>query len=284
VVACTAGDGDGAAAILEECLAVSRAAGDEVCANAALHFRAEVALLQGEHERAQALFEESLALARARGDRWATADGLFRLAILSRLQGEYERATALMRESLVLRRDLGYTWGIAGCLEGLAGPAGAQGQPERAAQLFGAADSLREAIGAPPSPAERAVYERDLAAVHTRLGEEAFAAAWAAGRAMPLEQAIECALAERAPDHPSAVAAGAASGGHSASPLTRREQEVAALIARGLSNRQIAEALVIAERTAHAHVGNILGKLGFASRAQVATWAVEQGLLAARPS
>ena len=62
--------------------------------------------------------------------------------------------------------------------------------------------------------------------------------------------------------------------------LTPRESEVAALVARGLTNRQIAVRLVISERTADSHVGNILGKLGFTSRAQVAAWAVEQGLRA----
>ena len=67
-------------------------------------------------------------------------------------------------------------------------------------------------------------------------------------------------------------------------PPTRREREVAALIARGLTNRQIAAKLVIAERTADTHVANILGKLGFAARAQVAAWAVERGLVDVRAS
>jgi DNA-binding NarL/FixJ family response regulator len=62
-------------------------------------------------------------------------------------------------------------------------------------------------------------------------------------------------------------------------PITAREREVAALAARGLSNRQIAEELIVAERTVHAHVGSILGRLGFRSRAQIAAWAVEQGLV-----
>jgi len=65
----------------------------------------------------------------------------------------------------------------------------------------------------------------------------------------------------------------------SLAPLTRREQDVAALVARGLTNRQIAERLVIVEGTADRHVSNILSKLGFHSRAQLAVWAVERGLL-----
>jgi DNA-binding NarL/FixJ family response regulator len=68
-----------------------------------------------------------------------------------------------------------------------------------------------------------------------------------------------------------------------AQPLTRREREVAALLARGLSNREIAEALVIGERTAEMHVSNILGKLGLTSRAQAAVWAAERGLAISPP-
>jgi DNA-binding NarL/FixJ family response regulator len=81
----------------------------------------------------------------------------------------------------------------------------------------------------------------------------------------------------QAPTHKPDVPAGA-------EPLTRREREVAALLARGLSNREIAEALVIGERTAEMHVSNILGKLGLASRAQAAVWAVERGLATSPPS
>ena len=66
-------------------------------------------------------------------------------------------------------------------------------------------------------------------------------------------------------------------------PLTGREREVARLIAQGASNRQIAEALVIGERTAEAHVSNMLSKLGLATRVQLATWAVSRGL-GAEPS
>ncbi len=99
------------------------------------------------------------------------------------------------------------------------------------------------------------------------------------GRAMPLEQAI--AEAERAaPEAAHAVPPSAVSPRAAASPrLTPRERQVIALIARGYSNRAIAEALVITERTAEIHVGNILGKLGFSSRAQVAAYAVAQGLV-----
>jgi non-specific serine/threonine protein kinase len=68
-----------------------------------------------------------------------------------------------------------------------------------------------------------------------------------------------------------------------ASPLTPPEREVAALVAQGLSNRAIARELVISEATAERHLGNVFGKLGLASRAQLAVWAVEHELAPQRP-
>jgi hypothetical protein len=98
---------------------------------------------------------------------------------------------------LAIARVLGGKLGVATCLESLARVAAAQGQPERAAQLFGAA-ALRDALGAPLPPADRADYERQVAAVRATLGEEAFAAVWAEGRGMPLEEAAAFAMAETA--------------------------------------------------------------------------------------
>ena len=109
-----------------------------------------------------------------------------------------------------------------------------------------------------------------------------FARAWAEGRAMTREQAI---------DYASGLAVNPPEATHSAQPLsprsatrqefgglTPRERQVAALVAQGKSNREIAEELVLSERTVENHVGNILSKLDFGSRAQIAAWAVEKGL------
>lgn len=92
---------------------------------------------------------------------------------------------------------------------------------------------------------------------------------------MSLEQAVQYALAVE----PSAApASGKSLSEPAGSPLTRREAEIAALVARGLTNRQIAQTLVITEGTAANHVQHILNKLGFDSRAQIAAWAAERGL------
>jgi hypothetical protein len=122
-------------------------------------------------------------------------------------QGDIEAACSLFQRSLAA------VWEPVGparsgfrplplCLEGLARVAAAREQKERAARLFGAAEALREAAGAPfPSgaragtqPAERAAVEQHVATVRTALGSEAFAAAWAAGRAMTLDEAVAYAL------------------------------------------------------------------------------------------
>ena len=123
-----------------------------------------------------------------------------------------------------------------------------------------------------PSAGYRDARVRRLAATRGALSPAAFEAAWAEGHRMSLDEAVAFAVAATQPARV-AEAAVAEPGG-----LTPREREVAGLAAKGLSNRQIAEALVIAEGTARAHVEHILGKLGLRSRAQLAAWAVRNGL------
>ena len=98
----------------------------------------------------------------------------------------------------MLRKTLGGREGVARSLAELASVALAQARPERAARLFGAGEAMREMVNAPLPPADRVDYDRQLAALRMELDETAFAAAWAQGRAMTLEQAIEYALAEEA--------------------------------------------------------------------------------------
>ncbi len=153
---------------------------------------------------------------------------------------------------------------------GLGRLAVAQGHNERATRLLGAAESMREATGsALPPPVEEA-YDQNLSALRSLLGEETFTALWTEGKAMGFEEAVEFALTEEErlpPDEPSLT-------------LTQREQEIAGLIARGLTNRRIAQELTLSERTVDTHVGKILKKLGVSSREQVASRLAEQQPLA----
>jgi DNA-binding NarL/FixJ family response regulator len=107
------------------------------------------------------------------------------------------------------------------------------------------------------------------------LGSDKFEAACNAGQQLSIDQVVDLALSIARP-----ASSLAAPARHM--PLTAREREVAALVAEGLTNRQIAERLVISERTADNHMANILGKLGFDTRARVAVWAAEHGLIAGK--
>jgi non-specific serine/threonine protein kinase len=182
------------------------------------------------------------------------------------MRGDPSRALSAFEEGLALFQEWGSGWGMAECLEGLAVVAGLDGAFQRAARMLGAASRLRESIGAPVHPVDRADHERTVAASRIALGAEAFGRAWDAGRGMSMDEVISLANSRDV----------GAPAQKPAATLTSREREVAALIARGLSNRQIAESLVIAERTVTNHVEHIFDKLGFRSRAQVATWFTEQ--------
>jgi non-specific serine/threonine protein kinase len=180
----------------------------------------------------------------------------------------------MLKESLLIEIDLGHKAGTAAALDGCACLAAASGHAARAARLFGQAEFLRETVGVVGPASLRRLRDQWVAATRARLSKGALQAAWAEGRALTLEQAKEEALVPPEPRalHRPATAQRAPGG------LTSREREVAVLIARGLTNRQIAGELSITEGTAAIHVQHILNKLGSSSRAQVAAWASEQGL------
>jgi len=198
-----------------------------------------------------------------------------------RAQGADQRATELYRESLAIRREQGDRRGIAECLEGLAVSAAAD-RPDVATRLVGSAQALRAAIGAPLAPRARSEQEQLLGGLRERLGSR-LDDLRAEGAALPLDGAVRYAL-----ETMDAGLAGPGTGdtglAESLTPciLSPREREVAGLVARGLSNREIAAELVVIEGSAANYVQRILTKLGFRSRAQIAVWAAEHGL-ASRP-
>ena len=214
-------------------------------------------------------YEASLARAVQGGHRQARANALFGLAHALLECDELDSAAPLLGEGLALARQLGLRHEIAAGLEGLGGLAACQGQPQRALHLVGAGAALRAATDAPLSRGATCLLDRSLRRAHSALGEAGAAMALEHGRAMPLEAAFALALAPDSATRPVA----------SHSSLTPREREVASLIGRGLTNRQIAERLVITQRTVAAHIEHILEKLGFRSRLQIGLWAVEHQLL-----
>ena len=262
----------GAAAAYEEGLTLDRAAGTAYRLQYWLAMLGSVAAERGDLDRAAALGAEALALTRQRGDLWGNEQALRSLLRVARRRGDHEQALALIREHLAILNELGSRGRMADCLEHLAWVARVRGQPVRAAGLLGAAGALRDALGMPVPLRLRSEQASEVAAVRAAIGDAAFAAAWAAGRAADPQAVAAGALGDAAPP----AAAGTAARRPPADPLTRRERQVAALVACGLTNREIARELVITEGTVGVHVEHILAKLELRSRTQVAAWVIRR--------
>jgi predicted ATPase/transposase/DNA-binding XRE family transcriptional regulator len=177
-----------ATALFEQSLALHREVGNRLGTAVALNLLGDTARWQDDYAQAAARYNESLIIFQEVGDK-QSALVLHNQGYVALHQGNDAQAVALFQQSLALFREMGDNKGIARCLEGLASVAGAVGQPERAARLWGAAEVLWQPLGW-RSPAERAAYDRSVVAARAQLDLAAFTAAWAKGRAMPLEQAI----------------------------------------------------------------------------------------------
>ncbi len=149
----------------------------------------------GDNDAATMFHEESLHISREANTRPHIAGSLARLGEVAQAQGDDVRACACYTESLMIWRETGDNANVAKCLEGLGTVARARGAMTIAAHVWGAAGALREQIGAPHAPADRIRYDRELATARLQFDASAWAAAWAAGRALPLEQAITIAIA-----------------------------------------------------------------------------------------
>jgi predicted ATPase/DNA-binding CsgD family transcriptional regulator len=207
------------------------------------------------------LLEEALAVARGAGDRLAEASALTVLAKASRAEGHTERAGVLYHQAVGLYSEAGDRVGIADCLEGWAGLASAEGEAARAARLLGAAQSVRDISGVARAVAYRGGYDADVAAARQALGDDAFEREWAKGVGLPLEEAIAYAARRRGPRPRSHEGWEA---------LTSTEQQVAELVALGLTNKEVAERLFVSPRTVQSHLRHIFAKLGVATRAALA--------------
>jgi predicted ATPase/DNA-binding SARP family transcriptional activator/DNA-binding CsgD family transcriptional regulator len=276
------GDHERAKELYEEGLALSRELGGAETIGVQLLSLGYEYLLEGNHERAAALNEEAATLLRNRGYRTGLEKALDNLGWAALVRGDHDRASELFEESVALCKELGDKLTAAESLEGLACTAAAKGEAERAARLFGAAQGQYEAGGYHHTPRERALREPYLAAARSRLNGALWGTNLEEGRTMTLEEAMGYALSEEEDVAPSSPTPEQSSSEQPAA-LTRREEEVAALVARGLTNRQIASDLHLSERTVENHVSKILRKLDLTSRTEIAAWATEQRLIAPNP-
>jgi DNA-binding CsgD family transcriptional regulator len=226
-------------------------------------------------ERAVAAAEKAVAICEAHGEGWQKAYAMMALGIETWRQGDPRRAASLEREGLRFNRLVGDALGMGLNIEVLAWIAAGEGDYQRAAQLLGILGNLWEGIGARmPGYGYLAIHHEEcVARTRQGLGEEAFRAAVERGTRLSEDEALDYALRERRPAPPGLPEK---VGGDRWAPLTKRETEIAKLVARGMSNKEIAASLVIAQRTAEGHVEHILAKLGFTSRTQIAAWVTDQ--------
>ncbi|MDQ0931067.1 ATP-binding protein [Streptomyces turgidiscabies] len=211
----------------------------------------------GRPDRAVPLCLEALTVCEAHGEQWVRSYVLGALATAHWALGEHEAAAESARRCLRLPYVTGEPHAVGGTLEILAVVTAARGDAERAAVLRGAAHRIWYDLGHDPLAAQRQA--------HGTPGDGPYGDAHRRGSELSVPEALAYALGE--PLRPRRTAPPVPDTG-----LTRRELEVAALIASGMTNRQIAERLVISRRTAEGHAQRILAKLGFAARSQVAAW------------
>jgi len=262
--------------LLEESLLHFQELGEKVGIANVYTLLGQLAFSQNDLAAARLWLEKSIRLARETGHQKDLAEALALLARVFLALGEYTQTRVLYEESLTLARSLNHSWLIAVCLEGWAMMLADLQHYTWATQVWGAADALREAIRAPLTPVERADYERQITATRTRLGEDMFSATWAQGRAMTPEQALAVDRQTRAalPNGTTLLPSlGDAAG------LTARELEVLHLVASGLTNTQIAQKLVLSEKTVATHLTHIFNKTLSENRAGAVAFAIRHGLV-----
>ncbi|WP_238412258.1 ATP-binding protein [Saccharothrix deserti] len=266
------GEVPAACALLEQAVVGHREVGDLLGLADSLILLAAATLFSDDPRGADAA-AEALELCETHDATWTRAYGLWAVAVHKWRAGDHRDAERLSQDAIRLQRAARDWTGLAYLLEALAWCTEGAGRPERAARLLGAATAVWRLSGAKTyeAPPYAAVDEQIAARATGEIGAEAFRTAFEEGKALGLEDVIAYALEEKtakpaSPDESLDTGPG----------LTRRQLEIAHLVAEGLSNKEIAARLVIALRTAETHVENVLTKLGFTSRTQIATWVAER--------
>jgi DNA-binding CsgD family transcriptional regulator/tetratricopeptide (TPR) repeat protein len=263
-------------------LEASRQAGDTGNLHWALDALGMFALEAGDQAAATAYFEDALAVRQRTGDQAGIASVLACLGLVAQAQGDPIRAADLAAEGLRRAREWEHPLIVAWCSHVAVCVAADWVPAAGLARLLGAADSLAAMVSLRVGPRQRARYDQLGATVRAALGEPAFTVEWAQGRSMTPDEcqaaslgALESGAAEEAPLRRQTAPAPP----DTSRVLSPREREVLRLVAQGLSDRAIAQALIISENTAKFHLKSIFRKLGARTRAQAAALAAERGLL-----
>lgn len=276
-VALFEGDLTGSIAHFEDAIVALQETGNPLGALTAM-FQLAIALTHaGDTAKAVEVCERALRISDEHGERWSRSYILWAHGLATWQGGDPVAATELTREALIIQRGFTDHVGAALMIELLAWLAAAQADFARAAHLLGAADSVWRKVGttiAAFGPHHGGHHARCEQETRRALRDARYRAALTATEQFTVAQAIAYALDE--PDTAAVTGPGAPGSGEP-SPLTRREEEVADLVAQGLSNRRIAESLVLSTRTVEGHVEHILAKLGFTTRTQIAAWVAERG-------
>ncbi|HVB62531.1 MAG TPA: tetratricopeptide repeat protein [Ktedonobacteraceae bacterium] len=273
------GDMIQAESLLQESQAIAQEIGFKNGLTQARSYLSQFARSQDKLALAAELARDCLTLFREMGEPLLITYQLNVLGEIERDLGNLTQAQALFVEGLLLTQKVGYLPYIGWHLFGLATLAGVERQPLLAARLFGAVEAvLADEFEA--DPLERVQYDRQVASVRAQLADHDFVSAWDEGRALTPEQAF---LSSRyAPDMtPTAQATSLAQpAATSAYPdeLTRREVEVLRLLAKGWTDAQIAEHLVISPRTVNKHTTSIYSKIDVSSRSAATRYALEKKL------
>ena len=220
---------------------------------------------RGDHEAARIELEEVVAILAAEGDPYGAGVVMDSLGQVSLKMKNFTAARDYYLPAIAISREFDDSMNIANLVEGLGLVALGEGDPARMIRLASAANGLRAVRGGFPDGDWMKSVEEGLAAARAMLSRQAAETAWRQGAAFDMQEAIT---------HATGAAAGRVS--EPASPLTSREKQVAALIAEGMTNPEIATRLKMAGRTADAHVEHIRNKLGLRSRSQIAVWAHER--------
>jgi non-specific serine/threonine protein kinase len=262
--------------LLEEAAREWDALGDPVRAAWAISFLGQAALDHEDAPRAESLYQEALRRLRQGGVEEALSTELHQLGEVAAMRGDVKAAATYYAESL---DGTGTQENLVGKLVAVGRLAAVGGHAETAARVLGAAETVAQTVGYVRRRPEQNRLERDAALAHAALGDAAYEAAFAAGKALPIEQAVDEARAVLVLLQTASAPCPRTPSASDIAVLSPREREVLALLCTHLQDREIAEQLFLSPRTIESHVSRILAKLGVRSRREAVAVAARQALV-----